>query len=74
LESVRLANEAMQRFIVYRCPIAGMKVQASFLSKESKTDDRSQVYENANCPACGGVHFVNLETGKLLGDKEDRAK
>ena len=60
----------MQRFLVYRCPNTGMKVQASFVCNDGKeAEDRSELYETAYCPACGSVHFVNLRTGKLLGEK-----
>jgi hypothetical protein len=57
----------MQRFVVYRCPAAGMGVQAIFAAKDSEEDgDRSQNYQSVSCPACGAIHFVNVKTGKLL--------
>jgi|SRR6516162_729479 len=66
-------SNTMQRFLVYRCPNTGMNVQSSFVWKDGDgPEDRSEVYETANCPACGSVHFVNLSTGKLLREKIDR--
>ena len=47
-----------------------MKVQASFAWKDGKeVEDRSQLYETVNCPACASAHFLNLRTGNLLGEK-----
>jgi hypothetical protein len=60
----------MQRFIVYRCPATGMKVQASFAARDSEeAEDRSQIYQTVTCPACAGTHIINLKTGKMLGEK-----
>jgi hypothetical protein len=60
----------MQRFIVYRCPATGMKVQATFASKDSEeAEDRSQIYQTVSCPACAGAHIVNVKTGKVLSEK-----
>jgi len=63
-------SNTMQRFLVYRCPNTVMKVQASFAWKDGKEDEgRSQLYETVDCPACASAHFLNLRTGKLLGEK-----
>jgi hypothetical protein len=66
-------SNTMQRFLVYRCPNTGMNVQASFVLKDGdEPEDRSELYETANCPACGSVHLVNRSTGKLLREKIDK--
>ena len=57
----------MQR-IVYRCPAAGMKVQAMFAAKDGeKAEDRSQLYEIVSCRACAAMQFINVKTGQILG-------
>ena len=66
-------SNTMQRFVVYRCPNTGMNVQASFVLKDGdEPEDRSELYETANCSACGSVHLVNRSTGKLLREKIDK--
>jgi hypothetical protein len=68
VEAVTAADETMQRFVVYRCPRTGMRVQATFAAKDGEeAEDRSQNYQSVSCPACARMHFVNVKTGKLLG-------
>ena len=60
----------MQRFLVFRCPATGMKVQATFAAKDSEeTDHRSEIYETVSCPACAGTHFVDVKSGKMLSER-----
>jgi hypothetical protein len=33
--------------------------------------EKNREYEIVNCPACTQMHFVNLASGKLLGDHSD---
>ena len=41
-----------------------MKVQ-TLLSKQA---NESKSYEIVTCPACTQFHFINIATGKALGD------
>jgi hypothetical protein len=59
----------MHRFLVFRCPATGMKVQATFAAKDSEeAEDRSRLYETVSCPVCAGTHFINVTTGKMLAE------
>jgi hypothetical protein len=60
----------MHRFLVFRCPATGMKVQATFAAKD-EAEDRSETYETVSCPACAGVHFINLKTGRIQASRSD---
>jgi hypothetical protein len=33
--------------------------------------EKNREYEIVHCPACTQMHFVNLASGKLLGDHRD---
>jgi hypothetical protein len=33
--------------------------------------EKNREYEIISCPACTQMHFVNLASGKLLGDHSD---
>jgi DNA-directed RNA polymerase subunit RPC12/RpoP len=54
--------------LIYRCTRTGSKVQVG-LTQGSTRDDKDS-YEAVACLACGRMHFVNRQTGRLLGDKE----
>jgi hypothetical protein len=30
-----------------------------------------QTFESLVCPACTGLHFIDVSTGKLLGSKDE---
>jgi hypothetical protein len=53
--------------LVFKCPRTGMNVQ-HWLADEPAPDDRHSSYESVACQACGGLHFVNRSSGKLLGE------
>jgi len=55
---------------LYRCPTTGHKVQG-FVADNS-IDANGHVYEALKCPACAGIHLVNPQTGKVLGDSEKK--
>jgi hypothetical protein len=54
---------------VYRCPVTGLHVQG-LVPDDDESDGAGDTFEGIDCLACGGVHFVNPKTGKLMG--EDR--
>jgi len=53
----------MHNFL-YNCPITGVKVQGSVLMPV-KPDH----YVVQNCPACGGFHLVDPDTGRRPSEK-----
>jgi hypothetical protein len=57
----------MARTLLYRCPITGQTVQA--WSAEEVDDDN--LYDLLECLACMQGHFINLKTGKVLGEEDD---
>ena len=56
----------MARNILLKCPTTGMHVQ-HWLADEPDAPQHS--YRQIACPACARMHFVNSQTGKLLGEK-----
>jgi RNase P subunit RPR2 len=48
------------RNLVFTCPVTNQNVQHRF---ESSPDHD---YESVTCLSCGGVHFINCQTGKVL--------
>ena len=57
---------SMARHILLKCPTTGMHVQ-HWLAEEPDAAPHS--YRQIACPACTRIHFINPETGKLLGEK-----
>ncbi|GIQ75525.1 hypothetical protein BraRD5C2_39660 [Bradyrhizobium sp. RD5-C2] len=59
----------MEKLIIFRCPATGLDVQT--LLPLGRRGDKGQraAYESLNCPVCTRLHFVNLETGKTLGQQ-----
>ena len=53
---------------IFRCPNTGLNVQG--WSAEEISDDDRATYETIACTACGQLHFVNRETGKVLGSTD----
>ncbi|BAR58137.1 hypothetical protein ACVIWV_008899 [Bradyrhizobium diazoefficiens] len=58
----------MQRQIIYRCPRTGMNVQHQ-LDDAALERPAENIHVSVRCPACASMHFVNVVTGKLLGDR-----
>ena len=56
----------MQREIIFRCPRTGMNVQHRLDDGEPAATGNAFV--SVRCPACMALHFVNITTGKLLGE------
>ncbi len=57
----------MGRHILFKCPQLGMQVQ-HWLPATSD-DEPKEAYRHVVCPACTRLHFINPETGKLLGEQ-----
>ena len=50
---------------IFTCPNTDLNVQHSFDDDEEDVPDTE--YEAITCPACTRLHFVNLNSGKSLG-------
>ncbi|TWB93143.1 hypothetical protein FBZ93_111182 [Bradyrhizobium macuxiense] len=62
-----MADRKTWRPIIFSCPNTGDRVQ-SLLPDETPelgTDDLHPV----TCAACDGVHFINLRTGAMIGER-----
>jgi hypothetical protein len=52
---------------LFTCPTTRAKVQ-----DWSDDDDlREDQYDEVVCKACGGVHFIDPKTGKVMGEPEE---
>ena len=56
----------MGRHIIFKCPQTGLNVQ-HWLAEEP---DDPTIHKPVVCQACTKLHFVNIATGKLLGERE----
>lgn len=61
-------SSGMGRHIVFKCPQTGLNVQ-HWLADEPD-DLIGTIYKPVVCQACTKLHFVNISTGKLLGEAE----
>ena len=52
----------------YRCPNTGRQVQG-FVADDPTED--SDEYQSMTCLACAQMHFVNPNTGKVLGADDE---
>ena len=55
---------------LYRCPNTGQRVRG-VADDPAEGDERAAKYLPVNCTACGRVHLVNPETGRVLGQNND---
>jgi hypothetical protein len=53
---------------VFQCPITNQRVQG--WTAEDVPDD-GDIYLAIECGACRGVHHVNPNTGKVLGEDDE---
>ena len=60
----------MERNILFKCPRTGINVQHSL---PGDAIGAVETHVSVPCPACASLHFVNIVTGKLLGDPGDVA-
>jgi len=60
-----MADRQRWRPILFECPQTGQKVQGLLAEEAFGADDTS--YEAVSCLACSRVHFINADTGNLLG-------
>lgn len=58
------------RPIIYKCPQTGMNVQ-HWLSATGD-DEPKGTHRPVVCAACNKLHFINILTGKLLGQENGR--
>lgn len=56
-----------ERVLSYRCPKSQIIVEHHVVADAHAR----QAYEPVVCSACGELHFVHRETGKLLGPDKD---
>jgi hypothetical protein len=52
--------------LVFKCPRTGMNVQ-HLLDEKLAAEEPDRLYEAVVCKACTGLHFINRQNGKLLG-------
>lgn len=59
---------------VFRCPVTRQQVQGEIQpeARDTSPSTNETTYLAVPCPACGQVHIVNPNTGKLLS--EDRSR
>ena len=53
---------------LYRCPNTGRQVQGYVA--DDPTEDTDE-YQSVACLACTRTHFVNPNTGKVLGEDDE---
>ena len=58
----------MMRPVIFRCPTTGERVQ-THVPSATPADGPQVRYDGVECLACGRMHFVNLETGRLLSEE-----
>lgn len=56
--------------LVFTCPVRNQQVQHWIADADHRTGD--DAYVSVSCQACARLHFLNLKTGKLLGEKSPR--
>src|SRR6516165_9367937 len=57
--------------LLFTCPVTGIRVQ-QWLDDDDPVKPGDS-YQPIICPACVRLHFVNRKTGRLLGQKEEKA-
>ena len=57
--------------IVFKCPRTGLNVQ-HWLAEDVEPGDPQGTHDTVVCQACGGIHFINRSTGRLLGEAEEK--
>ena len=53
------------RHFIFRCPVTGLNVQGTQMGADADQGP----YTSQKCLACGGVHFVNSQSGKLRSEE-----
>jgi hypothetical protein len=66
--ALRYFGDGMPTFL-YRCPNTRVRVQGWIANDPTEQDGDS--FEAVTCPACGGVHLVSPQTGKVLGANDN---
>jgi hypothetical protein len=53
---------------IIQCPQTGLKVQTSIPVRVEAEDDGA--FESFKCLACGQIHYINVATGELMGERK----
>jgi hypothetical protein len=56
--------------LIFKCPRTGLNVQ-HWLAEDAAPDDPHASHDTVVCQACGGLHFINRSSGKLLGETSE---
>ena len=56
------------RPVTFRCPITGLQGQGWLADNATEAD----AFVTVACTACLQAHFVNVRTGKVLGERDER--
>jgi len=60
----------MARHLIFKCPSSGLNVQCRIEpAGDNEGDDDRDDFEEIECPACGSSHFINRQSGKVLGER-----
>jgi hypothetical protein len=67
--------EPPSKSFTYRCPNTGAMAQGFVvvedIPEEYNFEPEDGPYESMFCDVCHQAHFVNIKTGKVLGEDED---
>ena len=58
----------MAKLFVFRCPRTGFNVEGQD-SEEERALVEAVRYQMVACPACGGFHLVDPETGEHMSER-----
>lgn len=58
--------------VLFHCPQTGHKVQGLLADDPNAALDGH--YEAVSCIACAGTHFINRQSGALLGTPREQAR
>ncbi len=60
------------RLFIFRCPNTRLNVQGALELEEEPGGEGKNSYRAVQCMACGQMHFVDPETGKLMSESDDQ--
>jgi hypothetical protein len=58
--------------VIYHCPTKGDAVE-HWIDPDKESVNLNP-FKAMLCPACQGIHMINMVTGKALGEKSDDAR
>jgi len=62
-----ITQMSFEKLITYRCPTSDAVVD----HRMDASSTSRQIYQPVVCGACGQLHFVHRDSGKLLGQERD---